>query len=237
MMSTRYRPAFALALSLCAPVAAFAADKLEEPPTLTLNADVRESVAPDLMRVIMAAERTGRDLGAVNRQALSLAQDALRSAKSAGPSIEASLSAVSTQPTYDEKGRPNGWRVRAEVVLLSKTFDKLSTVSGELAERMALDHVGFELSASKRAEVQASLRRALGAQFLDKAKQMAAALGYSNVRIQSVSLSEMSPGRPPMPMYMAKAARAESMSAIAVPAEAAQQEVSITLQGAVILER
>lgn len=226
--------AAALATAQMATAAERATDKPAEPPTLQLSAEVRETVVPDLMRVVLSVERSGRDLGQANRQALGVANDALRTAKAAGNDIDASLQRVHTQPAYDEKGRPAGWKVRAEVLLTSKTFDKLGTLSGELSERMALDFVGFELSQAKRAQVQASLRKQLGQQFLEKARQMAEALGFSGTAVQTVALDEQRSERPVGPMFMAKASVA---SAPVVPTDAGTVDVSVSLQGQVVLQR
>lgn len=202
-------------------------------PTLTLDAQVREAVRPDTMRVVMAVERSGKDLGALNRQTLTLTQEGLQAAKAAGAGLEPSAGALSTNVVYDEKGRPQGWKVRAEIVLQGTSFEKVSTTSGQLANRFELVSLEFILSPQKRREVQESLRTRLGSDFRTKANAMARALGYSRAEVQSVQLQENASPRVGLPMAV------KSMAMVAgappLPTEAGETEVAVSLSGTVLL--
>jgi len=240
MLRTRLTPLF-LASALLAASPVFAGSDLVaprvEPATLSLSAQVRESVAPDLMRVHFAVERSGKDLGAANRQVLQLANEALASVKASAPSLEATIQQVMTIPVYNDQGRPQGWRVRAELAVQGPEFDKVSVVAGKLSTKLEMVSLDFALSAAARKDVQVRLRSQLGSEFLTKATATARALGYRTAEVRTVHLQE-DEGElrvPPMQRGMAMAAVADAMPEM--PSQAGKTEVVVRMNGSVELVR
>lgn len=207
----------------------FATAALAEAPSLTVTAQVQEEVSPDHMRVTLAVERTGKDLGGLNRQVLELTNQLLQQAKA--PGVQAVLDGVSTAQAYDN-GKRQGWVVRSQVLVEGKDFAQVAAVTSRLSSSWELASVTFGLSPALREKVQVSLRDKLGQSFREKAQGMAQALGFKRIQIQAVTLDEAE-----APVYMERAASVRMLSSAAadVPTQAAKETVTVRLSGSVLL--
>ena len=214
--------------ALSVPSFAMAADVAASAPTLTVSASVQQTVSPDVMRVAFAVERSGPDLGRLNRQVLEQTNQALAVAKA--PGIDASLENMFTQPQYDN-GKRQGWTVRAQVVIEGKDFPQVAALSAKLSNQLEVSSVSFNLSNALREKTQEGLRQSLGKAFQQKADSMARALGYSHAQIRSVSLEEAD-----TPVFMERAAPMRAMAVdMPMPTEAAKETVTIRMSGTVEL--
>ncbi|MCC5612247.1 SIMPL domain-containing protein [Nostoc sp. CHAB 5834] len=224
-----------VALTLAATLSHAAGSEQPYVPTLNLSAEVKEMAAPDQMQVTLAVERSGKDLASANKQVLEVTAEALRQAKAAGLP-DAALDQVSTSQTYDEKGKPTGWRVRAQVELAGSDFEPVSQLSGRLAQKMELVDVSFGLSRAKRAEVQGRLLTASAKAFMEKARTAAVALGYRTATVKEVNINENGFIPRPMPMMKARAGAFEMAADMPpVPTSGSNVEVSVTTSGQVEL--
>lgn len=228
-IATRGATAAALATALAAglPAAALAG------PTVALDAQARGSVPNDEMVVVLAAERDGPQVGPLNEAVLAQLNAALADAR-AVEGVKARLGALSTQPNWGRDGKPQGWRVRGEVVLESTRMAALAQLGGRLGERMQLAGVQFRLSAERRQAEEKRLLVDAAKAFRARAADAAGAFGYASYQLKELTLraSGSSPG--PRPMMAARSGAAEAAAA-PLPSEGGDADVVVSVSGTVEL--
>lgn len=218
----------------CTAAASEAPARATSSPVLNIQASAEAKAPMDEMVVVLAVERDGAALGSLNQTVLAETNKALAEARKQS-NVSAWLGTVRTHPVWGPQGKPSGWSVRAEVVLESRDFKQLSQFAGELSQKMAISSLSFRLSKEKRAALEQSLLTEVAANFKQKAEAAATALGYTGYAVKEVSLNQSTPGMgQPMPMMLMKSNRAE---AVAMPTDAGDESVSITMAGAVFLKR
>lgn len=201
-------------------------------PSLDLDEQARSAVPNDEMVIILATERDGPQVGPLNEAVLTQLNAAIAEARKT-EGVRARLGSISTQPNYTRDGKPQGWRVRGEVVLESQKMPALGQLGSRLGERMQLASVQFRLSSERRRAEEQRLLREVAQSFRDKAAQAARAFGYQGYDIKSLSLQ---PGRvpPPRPVMMSRASDAGLAAAPPVPEEGGDSEVVVSVSGTVI---
>jgi predicted secreted protein len=200
-------------------------------PTLSLDASARATVSNDEMVVTLAVERDGPQPGPLNEAVIAQLNAAIAEARTV-EGVRARLGQVWTQPNFTREGRPQGWRVRGEVVLESARLQPLAQLGGRLSDRMLLSGVQFRLSGERR---RAEERRLLGeaAQaFRARAAEAAAAFGFTGYEIRELTLRGAG-AAPPRPLGMARA-QGDAASA-PLPTEGGDSEVVVTVSGTVEL--
>jgi predicted secreted protein len=216
------------AASLSAPCAALAG------PTLALDAQARASVPNDEMVVVLAAERDGPQVAPLNEAVLSQLNAAIAEAR-AVEGVRARLGSVSTQPNWTREGRPQGWRVRGEVVLESTRMQALAQLGGRLGERMQLAGVQFRLSAERRQAEEKRLVAEGAKAFRARAADAAAAFGFASYELKELTVRGSGPNPGPRPMMAARGAAAEA-AAPPLPSEGGDSDVLVTVSGTVELK-
>lgn len=202
-------------------------------PSLDLDEQARATVANDEMVIVLATERDGPQVGPLNDAVLAQLNAAIAEARRT-EGIRARLGSVSTQPQYTREGRPQGWRVRGEVVLESQKMAALGQLGARLGERMQLASVQFRLSTERRRAEEQRLLREVAQAFRNKAAQAAQAFGYQGYEIKSLALQ---PGRvpPPRPVMMSRANDGAMAAASPVPEEGGDSDVLVSVSGTVLL--
>jgi predicted secreted protein len=200
-------------------------------PTLSLDAQARASVANDEMVVVLAAERDGPQVGPLNDAVLAQLNAAIAEAR-ALEGVRARLGSVWTQPRHDRDGKPQGWRVRGEVVLESTRMELLGRLSGRLAERMQVAGVSFRLSAERRRTEEGRLVAEAARAFRARAAEAAQAFGFAGYELKELTLRGGG-GSPPRPMSAARASA--DFAAPPVPPEGGDSEVVVGVSGSVEL--
>lgn len=204
-------------------------------PGLQLTHQASRSVANDEMVVMMAIERDGPQVGPLNEAVVSQLNAAIAEARRV-EGVRARLGGVSTQPNYTREGKPNGWRVRGDVVLESSRMPALAQLAGRLGERLQMSSVQFRLSRERRRSEEQSLLREAAQGFRDKALQTAQAFGYKGYEIKELVLQ---PGQGSIPRPMMMARSAPDMAAAAppppLPDEGGDSEVTVAVSGTVEL--
>lgn len=232
-------PASIAALTLAVALSPPAASAQENAPhgrisqagasTLALSAQVQELVAPDVMRVTLATERSGTDLSSLNKQVLEQTNTALTTAKRA--EVQANLDGVFTSPRY-ENGKRMGWVVRSQVALEGSDFAKVAGAASKLQSSMEMAGVTFSLSPALRNKVHTSMRQALADAFKAKAQDMSEALGFRGYKFQALALEEDN-----APVFMERASPVRAMSTMAadIPTQTAKELVSLRMNGTILL--
>jgi predicted secreted protein len=226
------RPSTLLAAFACA---AFCSTAALAGPTVQLAASASLRTPNDEMLVTLSVERDSPDVGAANREVLAQVREALEQARKV-PGVQARLADMRTQPNWTPRGRAEGWRVHASVVLESLRMPELAELAGRLTRSMQVAGVQFRLSEAARRTLERELLARAGQQFRDKATETARALGYARASLREVSVSESGAGPiPPRPMMAMARAGASAEADMAMPVEGGQAEVSATLSGTVEL--
>jgi len=226
-------PATASQTTLPLPAAGATTEPL---PSVSLTAQAQVKVPTDEMVVVLRMQKEGTNLGALNEAVLVELQEALSRAKAIS-GVHAQMGSVQTRQTYTSQGQASGWNVQGSILLDSKKLKELGDLTGKLSTKLQLGSVSFRLSAERKRELEQTLLKDAALAFRGKAQAAASALGYAEFVIKDVNISQASTGGDmpmPMPMY-AKALSASTLTAAAVPQDAGETEVSVTLNGSVSL--
>jgi predicted secreted protein len=201
-------------------------------PTLTLDAQARSAVPNDEMVVTLAAERSGPQVGPLNEAVIAQLNAAIAEARTV-EGVRARLGSVWTQPDFGRDGKPQGWRVRGEVVLESTRMEALAQLGGRLSERMQLAGVQFRLSGGRRQAEEKRLVAEVAKSFRERAADAAAAFGFAGYDLKELTLR--AGGVPPVPRPM-MASRANADAAAApLPSEGGDSDVVVGVSGTVEL--
>jgi predicted secreted protein len=222
-------PVVALAIAL----SVAAAPVMGAGPTLALDAQARASVANDEMVVTVAVERDGPQVGPLNEAVIAQLNAAIAEAR-AVQGVRARLGSVWTQPGVGREGRPQGWRVRGEVILESTRMDALAQLGGRLGERMQLSGVQFRLSAERRRTEEQRLVAEAARSFRERASEGARAFGFKGYELKEMTL-RTGGGAGPRPMSMARGSADASAAAMPLPAEGGDSDVVVGVSGTVEL--
>jgi predicted secreted protein len=201
-------------------------------PTLALDAQARAAVPNDEMLVVLAAERDGPQVGPLNEAVLAQLNAALAEARGV-EGVRARLGSLSTQPNWSREGRPQGWRVRGEVILESTRIAALAQLGGRLGERMQLAAVQFRLSADRRQAEEKRLVGEAAKAFRARAADAAAAFGFAGYELKELALRGS--GTPPGPRPMMARAGAADAAASPLPTEGGDSDVVVVFTGTVEL--
>lgn len=205
-------------------------------PTLALDAQARAEVTNDEMVVVLAAERDGPQVGSLNDAVLAQLNAAIAEAQ-AVEGVRARMGSISTQPNFSRDGRPQGWRVRGELVLVSGRIPVLSQLGGRLAERLQLASVQFRLSTERRRTEEARLLAEAARAFRARAGEAATAFGFKSYELKELTLRSAGNGSPrPMAMSMARGGPEAAVASAPLPAEGGESEVVVTVSGTVTLQ-
>lgn len=198
---------------------------------VSLRAEVQQAVSHDTLTVRMFAEEQGKDASVLAERITRRLNEGLETARQAND-VDVSSGPRSSEPVYDEN-RENiiGWRERGEIVLESTDFAALSTLTGELMDKLSLADMRFSLSPSARRETENKLMREAIAAFQARADIATESLGGTGYRIVQLNLDTQF-----MQPMAYRSARMESMSdrESASPAlEGGQADVTLNANGTI----
>jgi predicted secreted protein len=204
--------------------------------TLTLDATAKTEVANDEMLVVLAVERDGTDLSALNQTVLAALNSAIAEAKKS-PGIKARTGSVTTNPNWNKDGKTSGWKVRGEVILTSQQLPTLGNLIGQLGQKMQISDIQFRLSDQARAEAEKQLLKQVADLFKSKSKDATQALGFTQFNLKELNLSNgYQVNVRPMMRAKGRSADMASMSSAPAPSESGESEVSITISGSIELK-
>lgn len=205
-------------------------------PTVQLQTSASALASNDEMVVTLSVEHDSTDVGAANRKVLEQTRTALEHAGKV-PGVKARLSGMHTQPNWTQRGRPDGWKVRASIVLESTRIPELADLAGTLAQSMQVSGVQFRLSTEARRRIEQELLKTAAERFQAKAADVASAFGYARANPKELAVGGSAPGYmpPPRPM-MAMARMGAEDAAVAMPTDGGESEVSVAVTGTVELE-
>lgn len=226
-----------LALMLAAaPRLAAASEDAPKPATLSLTGEGKVSARPDMATIttgVTSEAKTAREALSKNTAAMSRVIDAVKAAGIAAKDIATSDFSVRPQyleyrPKDGELRRPPqivGYRVSNQATVKVRDLDTLGPLLDALVGEGSNQIGGIAFGLSNMDELMNEARRAAIKTVVAKAELYAEAGGFSLKRI--VTISEQSGIYPP-PRFRAMANVAMAAEA-AVPIEAGEQEISVTV--------
>ena len=240
----RYLPAVAL----CAACLAVTPAALAQTPlgdcgarpagVLQLEATAHADVTPDRAVVVLAAERQGSDVAALNAEVTRLLDSAVKTAR-ATPGVQVQTGNFQTQPRYKVvagQSQQDGWSVGAQITLKSVDFAAVGRLAGQLAQSLQVQSTGTEISPELQARELAKLTQQAIAQYRNQAQAAARDFGYAGYALREVSIGSLQ-GASPAPRPMFRAMAAVPMGEQAVPIEAGVRALGVTVSGSVQLQR
>ncbi|MFA7437317.1 SIMPL domain-containing protein [Castellaniella sp.] len=219
------------ALALLAPLAVQARDRGPQQPLANLSAEASAEVDQDTVQITLVAELAGSSQGAVAEQ-LNQRLDGVMKAVSGHEGIAAHSGSYRLWPSTDRDGRITEWRGRAEIILTSQDFPRVSGLAAEQAEYMAIGGLYFSVSEARQAATEQALLGQAVKAFRARAEALTDALGFAGYRLRTIDLSGAGRFQP-----MPGPARMLSMAADAAPApvEGGKERVTVSVSGSIAL--
>jgi predicted secreted protein len=197
--------------------------------SVTTQADVRQ----ERLRAVLFAEEEGLDTArladAVN-QRIALALDLAKNE----PGIKARTLGYSSDPIYKEQ-RVEAWRVRQTLELQGDDPTSLGLLIGKLQSDLNVESINYSVSEQQRdATVDELIDQALVA-FQKRAQRIASGWGRDGYRLVQMTIQQRQ-SQPPQPMpFQASLARAAVAPVTPPSLEGGEQQISVTLTGAIEL--
>lgn len=198
-------------------------------------------VARDTMTSRFQVRAEGKDRAAVNKE-FTRKFNSFNS-KSKNSAFQSELLSRSAVPTYQyNKGKriQTGWIETADFKVESKDFSALNRLIADSQDEASLSHTYFSISKSKREDAIDEVSKAAILRFKDRAKNLAATLGFSNYKIVKLNLGHIgsrqtSDAAAPVAYKMARAVMAEAADMAEPVGESSPgtEEISITVDGSI----
>jgi predicted secreted protein len=202
---------------------------------VNLTASASAEVEKDWLSVSFSTAREGSDAASVQsalKQALDAAlQEARRVAQPGQVQVQAGRFSVT--PRYSSKGGMNGWQGQVELVVEGRDMATIGQLSGRITT-LTLGRVSYGLSREQREGAEGRVTEQAIARYRAKAAEAARHFGYTGYTVREVSVTsnDASPG---VPMMRARAMSASADEAL--PIEAGQATVTVTVNGSVAMTR
>lgn len=153
--------------------------------------------------------------------------------------IQSLSTGYSTYPLYNKNNKPEGWRARGELRLVSRDFSAMARLIGELQQpqqgaSLQLADVRYGVSEEARKKVENELIEEGLRSFRERAALVQKNMSSKGWRLVNVSINTQS-AHPPV---LFRAAKMAEMSVVASPAavEGGESSMTVSIQGRIELE-
>jgi predicted secreted protein len=232
-MSARPYIALAALFTCIAVTPALAHDADPTYDRINFRVSASQEVENDTLVAVMYYERSGQQPTAMAGDVNRTISQAVDTAKKNG-AIKVQTLNYRQEPLYKNQ-KVVGWKVRQSIRLESMDVTALSTLIGELQQRLSVASLNYTVSPDVRARVEDALITRALARFAERGKLIAAELGRPDYRIvnMDVATNRTAPG----PVRMrAVATMAESSSVGPPTLEAGVQTITVQVSGTIELE-
>lgn len=220
---------------LAAPVAAGHEPERDDVTRTRVQIDARSSmdVENDFMRAVLFAQMEDVDSARLTERLNRAVNETLRTLKAVSE-VKVRSGGYNTFPVT-EKGKIVRWQARAELILESGNFKRMSEAIARAQGAMQVAHVEFLVSPEARARSEAELTEQAIAEFLAKAQRVGSAFKGTSYHVaEAVVSTDGGIAPPPRPMAM-KSAAAESLAAPEF--ESGTSRVTVVVSGAILIPR
>lgn len=201
-----------------------------------LSVSASRAVVNDLSVATLYVERDGKtqlEVSAAVNEAMAWALVEARKAAD----IKLETAQYSTWPIHSDNGTSlTGWRARQSLRLEAADSKKLAALVTSLQARLAVESIGFSVSAARQSALEDELTREALKKFTAKASQVAETLGRPGFRLLRIDLGNTG-GFPPPAHYRGVMAMADrAMAAAPVQMESGEQTLTVTASGLIQLD-
>ncbi len=192
-----------------------------------------KEVENDVLTAILSASETGQDTAKLADSVNQAIVWAMEIAKKE-TAVESRTLSYTTQPVYRD-GKVDGWQVAQSIELKSKDSKILSSLLGQLQEKLRVQAVDYSISTEVRKAMEEQLISEAMAGFKQRAAQVKQTMERAEYRVVRLDIQTASDF--PQPQYR-MAAMAEAMPMAAAPApvlDAGKQKVNVTINAEIEL--
>ena len=201
-----------------------------------LSVSASRVVVNDLSVATLYVERDGKTQLEVSAAVNETMAWALVEARKAA-AIKLETTQYSTWPVHADNGTTiTGWRARQSLRLETADGEKLAALVTSLQARLAVESMGFSVSAARQASLEDELTREALKKFSARALQVAETLGRPGYRLMRVELGNTGSVSPPLHYRGVMAMADRAMAAAPVQMEAGEQTVTVTASGLIQLD-
>jgi predicted secreted protein len=224
-------PFLLLALALGTPAQAAKTAKASNSPgaLIELSAEASRTAPNDLARASAFSEATDYNPRDLAKKVNAVINQALVSAR-AYPTVKVQSAGTHTWPNYDKAGRISGWHMRSNLELESRDITALTELLGQLQGTMGIGQISFMPSPETHRKVEDAVILDAMAAFDARAKLVADGL-HKPFTLKQMTIGNAGGSQPPR-LAMVRPA----MAADAVPVEAGESRISVTVSGQIELE-
>jgi len=198
---------------------------------INLSVSAQQEVANDTLIVVLSAREEGEELPALSDTVNRTIKQAVKKSKQV-PGVEVRTLAYQTNPRY-QKQRLIGWQVRQAIQLESRDIDALSRLLGELQTDLAVESMGYAVSAPRREALEQTLINQAIERFKQRAGDVTRQLDRKQYRL--VNMHIQTEGQPPRPMAMRDMAVMQESKVAAPQVEPGTQTLRVTLNATIEL--
>jgi len=198
---------------------------------INLLATASDKIDNDILEATLTMHREGRNPSMLSEEVNSAIQWAIGEAKKVS-GVTVQTLGYQTNPVYQQQ-RLSAWRVRQSLRLESKDITGLSQLIGKLQERLAVEQVGYRISAQRRNTVEENLITEAMALFQRRAKLIAKQMDRDRYRVVQMNINT---GGAPMRPMMHTEMSAMADTRIAPSFEAGAQTVTVSVSGTIELQ-
>jgi predicted secreted protein len=203
---------------------------------VTLMASATVQVPRDWISITFSTTRDGTDAQAVQQQLKQAVDAALAQVPrfAASENGRATTGAFSLQPRYGTKGQITGWSGNAQMTVQGRDVPQIAQLVGRIGT-LTVAHVDYGLAPETRDRAEADATAQAVARYRAKADNAARLFGYARYEIREVAV-QAEAQQPPRPFLMKSAAMAPADGG-ALPVEAGDESVVVSVSGTVQLGR
>lgn len=224
--------------ALCATPPPLRAQVMPAPENVVhLSASASDEVPLDTLRIVFGTRREGPEAAPVQAQLAQALEAALAEARKAvrPGAVEVRTGNFSLAPRYVPKGGTSGWVGSAELIVEGRDSEAIAALAGRL-QTMSITATGWSLSGVQQEKTEEAMAAQAIAEFRAKADRTARLFGFTGWLLREVTVGADGPP-PGMPRMALSARAAGAAMEAALPVEAGQASVGVTVQGSIQLTR
>ncbi len=155
------------------------------------------------------------------------------------PAIHSLSTAYSTYPIYNKQNKLDGWRARGELRLVSRDFDTLANLIGELQKMqpstpLQLGGIHYSVSDEMRRKIENELIEEGLRSYRERAALVQRSMGSKGWRLVNLTVNSQS-AQPPI-LYRASRLAEQSITGSPAPVEGGESRLTVNIQGRIELE-
>lgn len=201
-----------------------------------LSVSASRVVVNDLSVATLYVERDGKTQLEVSTAVNETMAWALAEARKTS-AIKLETTQYSTWPVHADNGTTiTGWRARQSLRLETADGEKLAALVTSLQKRLAVESIGFSVSAARQASLEDELTREALQKFEARASQVAQTLGRTGYRLMRIELGNTGGMQSPMHYRGVMAMADRAMAAAPVQMETGEQTLTVNASGLIQLD-